>query len=160
MKTHNMFELSKEQINRYKIMSFDQCANYCDKSHSRSSINISIVTYEGDLKDRIRVTENNNVKDILYLKFGDLDISDNPSLCMQESDARQIVNFVNKWYEKIETIIVHCEGGKSRSAGVCAAIMRVKEGSDYPIFRSKNKYPNMTCYLRTLKAFGYIQSIV
>ncbi|MCR5106278.1 MAG: hypothetical protein K6B68_17750 [Eubacterium sp.] len=102
-----MYELSKEQIDRYKIMSFD-------------------VSYK-------------------------------PSQCMQEdSNAKKIVSFVNKWYDNVDTIIVHCEGGISRSAGVCAAIMRVKEGTDYPVFRSKSKRPNMTCYLKTLKAFDYI----
>lgn len=151
-----MFELSKEQKNRYKIMSFKQCADYCNRHHSKTSVIISIVTYEGDLKERIRITSNNNVKDILYLRFGDFDSNDHPSLCMQDSDAEQIVDFVNEWFGKVDTIIVHCEGGISRSAGVCAAIMRVKEGVDYPVFRSKSKHPNMTCYLRTLKAFGYI----
>lgn len=151
-----MSQLSKEQKNRYKIMSFDQCADYCNKHHLKTSVIISIVTYEGDWKDKIRITENNNVRDILYLKFCDFDLIDNPSLCMQDSDAKKVVNFVNEWYDKVDKIIVHCEGGISRSAGVCAAIMRVKEGSDDPVFRNQNKRPNMTCYLKTLKAFEYI----
>ena len=136
-------------------MSFDQCAVYCNRHHLKSSVIISIVTYEGDLKEKIRITETNNVKDILYLEFSDVE-EDNSKLCMQDSDAEQIVSFINKWYGIVDTIIVHCEGGISRSAGVCAAIMRVKEGSDKPVFRNKNKHPNMTCYLKTLKAFDYI----
>lgn len=147
--------LTPEQKNRYKIMSFDKCAEYCNKHHTKSSIIISIVTYSGNIKDKIRITKDNNVKDILYLRFCDFEIEDAPDICMQNEDAEKVAKFINKWYEKVDTIIVHCEGGISRSAGVCAAIMKVKEGSDWPIFDNKKKHPNMTCYLRTLKAFGY-----
>lgn len=147
--------LTPEQKNRYKIMSFDKCAEYCSKRHTKSSVIISIVTRDGDVKDKIRITEDNNVKDILYLRFCDFEIEDAPDICMQNEDAKKVAKFINKWYGKIDTIIVHCEGGISRSAGVCAAIMKVKEGSDWSIFDNKKKHPNMTCYLRTLKAFGY-----
>ena len=148
--------LTQEQKNRYKIMSYDACAKYCSKSHKNTSIIISITTYDGDLKEKIIKTKNNNVKDILYLSFCDLNMEDNPEYCMQDSDAKKVAKFVNKWYDNIDTIIVHCEGGISRSAGVAAAIMRVKEGDDHPIFDNKGKHPNMTCYLKTLKAFKYI----
>jgi len=150
-----MFKLTKEQQDRYKIMSYDRCAKYCSQKHDKTSIIISIVTYEGDLKNQIKITSENNVKDILYLKFCDENIEDNPNDCMQQYQADEVADFVNKWYGKVDTIIVHCEGGISRSAGVCAAIMRVKEGSDTHIFRSSSKSPNITCYLRTLKAFHY-----
>lgn len=150
-----MFQLTNAQKNKYKIMSYDQCAKYCTKNHDNSSIIISITTYEGELKRKIRKTSTNNVKDILYLQFCDVNIEDNPEDCMQDSDAQKVAEFVNKYYDNIDTIIIHCEGGISRSAGVCAAIMRVKEGSDTHIFRSPSKHPNITCYLKTLKAFNY-----
>ena len=67
-----------------------------------------------------------------------------------------VADFVNAYYDETDRIIIRCDGGISRSAGVGAAIMRVKEGSDYPIFRSRRKSPNMTCYLATLKGFCYI----
>ena len=148
--------LDKTSINKkYKVMSYQQCARYCSQKHENTSVIISITTYTGDLKKKVCITENNNVKDILYLQFCDFEVCDSPTTCMQYEDAQKIVEFVNKWYGKVDTIIVHCEGGVSRSAGVCAAIMRVKEGDDWPIFESPNKHPNMTCYYRTLITFGY-----
>ena len=142
--------------NKYRTMDYHGCAKYCSQSHKNTSVIISITTYDGDLKQKIIMSDKNNVKDILYLSFCDFDCEDNPDNCMSYEDGKKVADFVNKWYGKVDTIIVHCEGGISRSAGVMAAIMRVKEGRDDIIFRNKNKNPNMTCYLRTLKGFGYI----
>lgn len=147
--------LDKKKIReKYKIMSFDTCNNYCNKSHKKTSVIISITSFPK--MPRVQKTATNNVQDILYLTFADMNYEDSPNGCMQMEDANKIAEFVNKWYDKVDTIIVNCDGGVSRSAGVCAAIMRVKEGDDWPVFDNRSKHPNMTCYLRTLKAFHYI----
>ncbi|WP_196812587.1 dual specificity protein phosphatase family protein [Butyrivibrio sp. XPD2002] len=98
----------------------------------------------------------NNVKHILSLSFDDVELEQMPEFCMTYEDGEKIAEFVNSFYAEADLIIIHCDGGISRSAGVAAAIMRVKEGFDDPIFNNRNKHPNMTCYLRTLKGFGYI----
>ncbi len=146
----------KKQKVKYKIMDFNRCAKYCEQKHNNTSIIISITTYDGDLYKKIKVTDTNKVQDILYLSFCDFEYDDIPNgRYMSHKDGQKVAEFVNKWYDKIDTIIVHCEGGISRSAGVCAGIMRAKEGYDYPIFNNRNKHPNMTCYLQTLKGFNY-----
>ena len=147
--------LTPEQKNKYKVMSYDSCKRYCSHKHKNTSIIISITTYDDGLYDEIIKTKNNNVQDILYLRFCDLEYEDDSKFCMQYEDGKKIAEFVNEWYDKVDTIIVHCEGGVSRSAGVCAAIMRVKEGDDFPIFDSTTKHPNITCYIQTLKGFNY-----
>ena len=148
--------LTDAQKNKYKVMNRSRCENYCKQKHKKTALVISIKS-SWDKKDAdVFVSNKNNVKYILRLSFDDCDFEDNPEKCMSFAQGKKVADFVNKYYDDIDVIIVHCDGGISRSAGVAAAIMRVKEGSDQPIFDSQTKYPNMTCYLRTLKGFGYI----
>lgn len=142
--------------NKYKIMSRDCCERYYRQRHERSSIIISIKSSWDRVLPSLPMNENNNVKHILSLSFDDFEFEQMPQYCMKYEDGDKIVDFVNQYYDEADLIIVHCDGGISRSAGVAAAIMRVKEGFDDPIFDSRRKHPNMTCYLRTLKGFGYI----
>ncbi len=139
----------------YKVLSREVCEKYCKQNHSKTSVIISIKSSWDKVDADVFTSDSNNVKDILRLSFDDIDVEDNADHCMQYEDGKKIAEFVDKWKD-IETIIVHCDGGISRSAGVAAAIMRVLEGDDFPLFKNKNKHPNMTCYLRTLKGFGYI----
>ena len=70
---------------------------------------------------------------------------------MSEEDGRKVVQFVNLHVEK--HIIVHCDAGISRSAGVGAAISKYVSGDDSAFFNSGRYYPNMWCYRKTLNAF-------
>ena len=148
--------LTDEQKRKYKIMSRATCERYCTQKHAKSSMIISIKSSWDKEPSHLSMTKENGVKYILSLAFDDLTQEDNPKFCMQESDGKKVAKFVNKHYDDVDLIIVHCDGGISRSAGVGAAIMRVKEGDDWQLFDSQTKHPNMTCYLRTLKGFGYI----
>lgn len=67
-------------------------------------------------------------------------------------DADKIVAFCLKWLPETD-LIVHCEAGVSRSAGVCAAIMKWYERSDTMIFNNPYFRPNMHCYRTVLNAF-------
>ena len=145
--------LRKEQIDKYKIMSRKTCERYSTQNHEKSSIVISISSPFDRVAPAICLNEKNKIKDILFLSFGDVEKEDSPKHCMSLEDGKRIADFVNHYYSEVDQIIVHCDGGISRSAGVAAAIMRVKEGNDASVFR--NKKPNITCYLRTLKGFGY-----
>jgi len=133
--------LTDEQRAKYKVICRSACERYCKQNHSKTSIIISIKSSWDNVMPDVFCDEKNKVKAILSLSF---------------DDVEKVADFINKWYNKADMIIVHCDGGVSRSAGVCAAIMRVKEGDDWPIFDNRNKHPNMTCYLRTLKGFKYI----
>lgn len=148
--------LFKEQKNKYKIMSRSTCEKYCRENHSKTSIIISIKSSWDRVVPDVFTSKKNNVKHILFLSFDDCEMEDSPNHCMQFEDGEKIAKFINKYYDKVEIIIFHCDGGISRSAGVCAGVMRVKEKDDYPVFDNRSKHPNMTCYLRTLKGFGYI----
>ena len=95
---------------------------------------------------------NENVIDILYLFFYDVD-KDYPErdiFAMTEEDAERVANFTKRNITRCNTLFVSCDAGISRSAGVAAAILKWWDGNDSPIF--KGPYvPNMRCYNLTYK---------
>lgn len=93
---------------------------------------------------------NHSIRDILYLWFDDEEQGDT---MISKEDARDIVNFVLKWKDRVNKIIVHCAAGVSRSAGVAAAIGKYVNDDDNFIFKNKRYVPNMACYRTVLNAF-------
>ena len=94
---------------------------------------------------------NPHIRDVLHLKFDDVEKND--VMAISESDAEKIIEFVNRHLPFVDKIIVHCEAGVSRSAGVCAALMQIINGDDSPIFNSGRYCPNMTCYRAIMEAY-------
>lgn len=94
--------------------------------------------------------ENEQIKAVLHLRFDDVDKED--SRAMTTNDADIIVLFCSEWLPQTN-LIVHCEAGISRSAGICAAIMKWYKGSDMAIFENKYYRPNIHCYREVLSAF-------
>ena len=72
---------------------------------------------------------------------------------ISEADALKIVRFCEAMKDKIDLIVVHCEAGVSRSAGVCAALMKIYNNTDMPIFENAKYCPNMSCYRAVLDAY-------
>lgn len=96
---------------------------------------------------------NPNIIAILKLKFDDIEKDEKNCVCINDIDAKDIVAFINKLKDKVECIIVHCEAGISRSAGVAGAIMKYLNNDDTPVFNSGRYCPNMTCYRKVLSCF-------
>ena len=144
-----------------QVMSRMAAAEYCARRHSEESVIISISTpdlYYGYLK--IEKTDKNNVTDILNLSFmdcdtpGEADVYGSPTTeqdLMNDEDAKKVVDFVEK--NKENKIIVHCDGGISRSSAVVAAILKAYTGDDSRIFDSPRYSPNMWVYRKVLEAF-------
>ena len=158
---------------RFVVMSRRDAVQYSYKPHMETSVIISICD-SYDLSAKFKRMTSNGIKDILYLSFDDVqlpsgaseryvwkkdegllfDTLDNaPYVVISEKDAKNIVSFVKKWYDKVDTIIVHCNAGISRSSGVCAAIMKAMTGDDSQIFESSKYMPNTTCYKTVLEEF-------
>ena len=100
--------------------------------------------------------DNKNIVAICRVQFDDV-TKDNARPCdvlMSTRDADKIKEYVISYMDKVETVIVHCEGGISRSAGVMAAIQRYITGDDSAIMNSSRYLPNDHCYRLMLKAFG------
>jgi hypothetical protein len=121
------------------------------------------MSYKKDIKDCIIISitdivapvnhfaENPHIKGILNLKFNDCDFGE--EYCIEKNDGVKIIDFVNKNLNKVDKIVVHCEAGVSRSAGVCAALMLIITGSDKAIFDSVQYCPNMSCYRTVLETY-------
>ena len=93
------------------------------------------------------------IKAVLKLKFDDVTADSAFGQCITDKDAEAIRAFVERTKDQVKRIIVHCEAGVSRSAGVAAALMKVLNGDDMAIFQNKLFCPNMTCYRKVLTAF-------
>lgn len=96
------------------------------------------------------IFHNANIVGLLRLQFHDEEVNQNGFVAMNANDARDVAYFYNSVKKKASFLIVHCEAGISRSAGVAAAIAKYQDGDDSFFFR--NYIPNMNCYNKTLYA--------
>ena len=140
------------------VMSRNNAIEYCNNRHDNKVVIISISTPRRKYSNRPFKSDVNGVIDILRLRFFDADkpmkmlgygdVSWNELIT--EKDALKISEFVKKYsgYD----IIVHCDAGVSRSAGVAAAILKYLYNDDTEIFGRLYYHPNMLCYRRTLEA--------
>ena len=93
------------------------------------------------------------IKGILRLCFEDVEESE-PD-CITDQDALRIRDFVLKMkVAGVERLIVHCEAGVSRSAGVAAAILKSLGADETRIWNDSKYSPNRACYEKVLKAFA------
>jgi predicted protein tyrosine phosphatase len=72
--------------------------------------------------------------------------------CIDYDSAHDIAVFIDKNKSRLDTLIVQCEAGVSRSAGVAAAILKALTGDDMQIFGNPKYSPNMKCYRMVLNA--------
>lgn len=112
-----------------------------------------------------------NSQAVLYLEFHDIvdpaldgkpmsEVLGHPSkgniVAPKAEHARQIVEFFREWEKKVDLIVVNCVAGRSRSAGIAAALGVVAGGEDDFIFGNKKYQPNILIYRLIMnEAFGY-----
>ena len=105
------------------------------------------------------IPDNKNRVDMLQLQFDDIDIrhtnvvnEEYPSMIFfSEEHARNILNFVEKNIKDINTIVVHCYAGISRSRGVACALSKILNNEDDVLFKAG--CPNMLCYRTVLDKY-------
>lgn len=142
---------------RVEVMCQHDIEEYASNQHDESSILVSIASIGMPSAMVIPCTVN-NINDVLYINFNDTDCDDEVSGGITESDADKIREFIIKYTENtydIDLIIVNCEAGQSRSAGVAAAIMKYLWNDDTAIFDNRKYTPNRLCYRKVLKSFMY-----
>ena len=125
------------------VMSRNLAHKYSFKPHEEKTAIVSINNVDSGFVN-FRNNNKNNIVAVLSLFFDDV-CSDEPN-CMNENDAEKIAEFAKSIVNKVDKIIVHCEAGVSRSAGVAAALMKYFNGDDMPIFENPQYCPNMYCY--------------
>ena len=119
----------KKNIEVY-VMSRHKALEYCRSKHRRDSVIVSISDPHMAYDDAPFCSAENRVREILPLCFCDaegpgkdvygLDVEE--SDLMTDEDAIKTARFVRANRDK--RIIVHCDAGISRSAGVAAAIVK------------------------------------
>lgn len=140
---------------KFEVMSRQNARKVSFKKDIEDCIIISITDIEKDVN---HFAQNLHIKGICRVQFDDVEIDEVNHITRK--DAEKIIAFVNSYIDKVDKIIVHCEAGVSRSAGVCAALMLIINGDDMEIFNNPKFCPNMTCYRTILTAFfgSYDQS--
>ncbi|MEI7835314.1 MAG: hypothetical protein WCK05_02770 [Planctomycetota bacterium] len=96
-------------------------------------------------------------REVLHLRFHDAEPTEGFELpstirLMTPADALVTWNLIRRWQEEIETVLVHCHAGMSRSPAVAAAICRALGQNDSRFFREYQ--PNMYVYGLILQAAG------
>lgn len=166
---------------KYEVLSRRNCVQYSYQAHDETSVVISI-NDSCEVSAPVLCAPSkrmNNIKAQLSLFFDDIQpykgmkywkkdegvIIENSQdsdgfvyesrmyQLMRQKDAIDIINFVKKWYDKVDKIIVHCNAGISRSSGVCAGIMKCFEGDDSQIYDNPYFHPNTLCYNLILSEF-------
>jgi len=131
--------LNREQIEQYDT----------NKKH----VVISICDPEAN---PVEIFLNNPPEGILHLRFPDFDREwkgyKYNYLLFDKYNAKDILKFVNRYKDEIELIIINCEAGISRSAGVAGALSKILNGDDSYFF--KHYLPNMLVY-RTILEEAY-----
>jgi len=134
-----------------EVMNKISAEKYATQSHKEQSVILSIASI-GSAEAFIIPTKVSGIVDVIYLHFNDTDSREYTDGGITDSDAKKICDFINKYKNIpiIDKIIVHCEAGQSRSAGVAAAIMKYLNNDDTPIFNNAKYHPNMLCYRTVL----------
>lgn len=131
---------------KIKIMSRMKAVQYTYLPHKEKSIIISISESNSP---KPTFCASSDILDILYLHFDDIHKEDlvlNPMYkIMTTKDAINIKNFVDKYKDEVDKIIVHCYAGVSRSSAVACGISLYLQKDDYWIWNNNDYYPNKWC---------------
>lgn len=91
-----------------------------------------------------------NLKGVLYLEFDDTDKVNGQLVVFNMDMARQVWDFIQGLGE-VDTLLIHCLMGLSRSPGIAAAVDKALTGDDMKWFTGNDgKVPNRRVYTGVL----------
>jgi hypothetical protein len=132
-----------------EVMSRAKATEFSFEEHKERIVVISISDPDKE-SPVFSENSNNGIFRRLRLHFADVEVGGEN--CITDEQAEKIAKFVFGIRDKTDKIVVHCEAGISRSAGVAAAIMKFLNDDDFPIFDNPKYCPNRTCYRKVLNA--------
>lgn len=138
---------------RITVMNRNQAIQYCHQQHDDKSVIISIYTPCEEYHDEpfMSTILDNGVWEICRVGFFDIDGNYPISTGrMTLEQAELIADTVARNQDK--HIIVHCDAGECRSAGIAAALAKYYNGTDEEFFDNPKLVPNMLCYRLMLVA--------
>jgi predicted protein tyrosine phosphatase len=138
------------------VMSRDQAIKHSYHFNIDECVIISI----GDVTQGNAKFNRNNpkIKGVLRLFFSDIEYQTETGIIMNENDAKMIKEFIDLHKEKVQSIVVHCQAGISRSSAIGAVIEKYLNGEESElnnIWKAHNYSPNGHCYKLCCKAFGF-----
>ena len=93
-----------------------------------------------------------NCVGLLRLKFDDIRTPSPYFVAFTSQDARRILAFAADVWDKADVLLVHCEAGISRSAGVAAALSRIYFGENAKFFAASVPPQQASFYYTILEA--------
>ena len=102
---------------------------------------ISIANTEQDFAE---IPDENRVA-LLQLAFADITTPLAGYQLFHDDQAHDILDFITNYWNEIETLLVHCDAGISRSSAVAAAIARLKFNDESEFLESPFE-PNPRVY--------------
>lgn len=108
---------------------------------------ISIMDHERDCIERYPAPR------VLRLCFDDADNRSFWQNLITEEQADAICWFVLRYAREIDTLIIHCTAGASRSPAVAAGILKGLRQDESPIWENPAYHPNPRVYRMVREAF-------
>ena len=128
------------------VMSRQDAIRTCHKpSNGETTAMVSISTPDTYYTQHPR--KSSSVQKICYVEFYDIttEYADDRTPVISEDAADQIAKFViAQHHAGTQHLIIHCDAGQSRSAGVAKAISDFYQMPDDAIKYTREKYPNLT----------------
>lgn len=94
--------------------------------------------------------KNKYCKDVLTLYFDDIVKEVEGAVMFNKEHAEQIIKFVKK-NKAVDTLLVHCYGGESRSRAVCAFVAKMLGSDNSKYFETG--HPNQIVYDTLMKVW-------
>lgn len=124
--------------------------DFAKEPHEFGSAVVSIKTREDPSDPYIKFTDTNNIKEILFMAFNDVENEVEGGITYKEAyRIAEFVRHIAEHRDDVETLVVHCDAGASRSAGVAAAVAKYYFKDDEDFF--KRYTPNARCYRLVLE---------
>lgn len=138
---------------KYKIdiMGRDECILFSNKELTENCIIISVNDTGYDTK----FNKNEKIIDIHKTWFDDIEKVINPELkLMTICQAKDIKNFVDKYKNKVNHIVVNCTAGISRSSSIACVLARYLNDDDNYIWATGRYLPNKHVYETMCNVFN------
>jgi predicted protein tyrosine phosphatase len=88
---------------------------------------------------------NPRIIDMISVSFDDIHEVHGDQTLLSEEDCLRIGEFILNHFDQVETIVIHCSTGESRSAAIAFAVCRLLGLDDRWIFESPKYSPNTYC---------------
>ncbi len=110
-----------------------------------------VISISGSEDTETLIPNNINRLGTLFLKFDDVEDINEKYIYFDRGQAKEILQFIEKFCSQVSLIIVQCQAGLSRSVAVASALSKIINNSDDYIFTKG--IPNMFVYTTILDCF-------